>query len=292
MIAPERHSDITRLNQDGALLHNWVLGPRRLYELKFQGARRRNESDVSRYCPNCPAENRPGVLLGKSPTALTSTVETRWQVLNAFTWIVPDRLGDHTVKFGVDASVLRERGIEPAGFDGIFSFNTNAPFDPAVAGTYPFRYLRNEGNPETDFGGGVYAGFVQDSWTPTARITVNAGLRWDYQDAPGIAHDRDNVAPRVGLAYGLRDDGSLTIRGSYGLFYDQVILIISSNALRAATVTQGVLDPSEEITPGELASIPEPVPATTRTTAAPTPGTAKILLSSTTNGRWARHARK
>ena len=238
LIAPERHADVSRLNQDAAILYNHVLGSRRLFELKFQGARRRNESDVTRYCPGCPAENRPGLLLGKSPVTPSETIETRWQGLSAYTWVVPDVLGDHSIKFGVDASLLREGGREPAGFDGIFTFGTNLPFDASVGATYPVRYLRNVGDPETAFRGGIYAGFVQDSWTPTARLTVNAGVRWDYQDAPGISHDRDNLAPRLGVAYGLRRDGSLVLRGSYGLFYDQVLLIISSNALRAATVTQ------------------------------------------------------
>ena len=238
LIAPERRADVTRLNQDAAVLYNRVLGARRLLEVKVQGSRRHNESDVSPYCPGCIAENRPGLLLGKSPTAPVDTIETRWQAVTAFTWVFPSAAGDHTVKFGVDASVLDEGGIEPAGFDGIFTFSTNLSFDPSLAVTYPTRYLRNEGNPETTFRGGIYAAFAQDSWAPTARLTVNAGLRWDYQDAPGISHDRDNVAPRLGLAYAVSRDERLVVRGSYGLFYDQVLLIISSNAMRAATVTQ------------------------------------------------------
>ncbi len=238
LIAPERRADIERRNQDAALLYNRVVDGRRLYELKVQASRRSNESDVSRYCTDCPAENRPGLLLGKSPVAPTDTVETRWQAFNAFTWIIPDVAGDHTVKFGIDASLLREWGTEPAGFSGIFTFGTNTPFDPSLATTYPTRYLRNEGDARTDFSGGIYAGFVQDSWTPIPRLTVNAGLRWDYQDAPGIAHDRDNVAPRADVAYALSRSGDLVLRSNYGLFYDQVLLIISSNALRAASVTQ------------------------------------------------------
>ena len=238
LIAPERRSDVTRLNQDAAVLVNRVMGQRHLYELKFQGARRHNESDVSRYCPGCPAENRPGILLGKSPVAPVDTVETRWQALNAVTWLVPDLLGSHMVKVGVDASLIHESGSEPAGFAGIFTFGTNALFDPSLAATYPTRYLRNDGDPDTDFRGGIWAGFAQDTWMPTPRLTVNAGVRWDYQDAPGISHDRDNVSPRLGVAYALRRDSRLVVRGSYGLFYDQVLLIISSNALRASTVTQ------------------------------------------------------
>jgi hypothetical protein len=303
LIAPERHADITRLNQDAAVLYNRVLGARRLLEMKVQAARRRSESDVSRYCPGCPAENRPGVLLGKSSIAPVETTETRWQGLSAYTWLVPDALGDHSIKFGVDASLLRESGREPAGFDGIFTFGTNLPFDASVGATYPVRYLRNAGDPETDFRGGIYAGFVQDSWTPTARLTVNAGVRWDYQHAPGISHDRDNLAPRFGVAYGLRRDGSLVLRGSYGLFYDQVLLIISSNALRAATVTQtlfanpGYPDPFGP-NPRRAGSINLSVPSTT--VLAPgmeTPVTRQLsiglrqmrgLFALTVDGVWAR----
>jgi len=238
LIAPERHADITRLNQDVAVLHNRVLGARGLNELKVQGGRRANDSDVNRYCPGCAAENRPGLLLGKSPTAPVETSETRWQVVNALTWVIPNAAGDHTLKFGADASRLRETGLEPAGFDGIFTFGTNTPFNPSNAATYPVRYLRNEGTATTEFQGGVYAAFAQDSWTPARRLTVNAGVRWDYQDAPGIAHDVDNVAPRLGLAFTPWEDGHTALRASYGVFYDQVLLIISSNALRAVGVTQ------------------------------------------------------
>ncbi len=238
LIAPERHADITRLNHDFAVVHSHVFGARGVNELRFQRGHRGSDSDVSEYCPGCVAENRPGILLGKSPTAPVDTAETRWQALNAFTWLAPDLVGAHTVKFGVDAAVLRETGNEPAGFDGIFTFGTNTPFNPATATTYPTRYLRNQGDPGTDFRGGVYAVFAQDSWTPTRRVTVNAGLRWDYERAPGISHDVDNVAPRVGIAFMPREDGGTTLRANYGEFYDQVLFIISSNALRADTVTQ------------------------------------------------------
>jgi outer membrane receptor protein involved in Fe transport len=269
LIAPERHADITRVNQDVALLHNLVIGARRLNELKVQGIRRANDSDVSRYCPGCPSENRPGLLLGKSPTAPVETSESRWQVVNALTWLVPDALGDHTFKFGADVSRLREAGLEPAGFDGIFTFGTNTPFNPSNATTYPVRYLRNEGTATTDFHGGIYAAFAQDSWAPTHRLTVNAGVRWDYQEAPGISHDVDNVAPRVGLAFAPSENGDTTLRASYGVFYDQVLLIISSNALRADGVTQtlfsnpGYPDPFG-FNPRRSGAIGVAIPSTTR----------------------------
>jgi len=110
--------------------------------------------------------------------------------------------------------------------------------------------------------------FAQDSWKVTPRLTVNAGLRWDYTDAPGIANDRDNVAPRLGLAFTPSIDGATTLRGSYGLFYDEMLFIVSSNALRAANVTQtlfanpGYPDPFG-VNPRRTGSIAVAIPSTT-----------------------------
>jgi hypothetical protein len=294
LISPERRADVTRVNQDAAVLHNHVFGARGLNEFKFQGGRRANESDVTDYCLGCVAENRPGILLGKSPTSPNAVSEHRWQVVDALTWLPPRGAGDHMLKLGIDASLVREAGIDPAGFDGIFTFATNSPFNPANAATYPTRYLRNEGNPQTDFRSGVYAVFAQDSWRATPRVTVNAGLRWDYADAPGISHDRDNVAPRIGVAFTPSNDARTTLRGSYGVFYDEMLFIISSNALRADGVTQtlfanpGYPDPFG-INPRRTGSINVAIPSTTRLAAdMQTPSTEQATVG--VRQLWARLA--
>ena len=189
--------------------------------------------------------------------------------MNAFTWVPPATAGEHMIKVGGDASLVREAGIEPAGFAGIFTFQTNVPFNAANSSTYPTRYLRNEGNAETDFRSGVYVLFAQDSWRPASRVTVNAGVRWDYADGVGISHDHDNVAPRLGLAFTPWNDGRMTVRGSYGLFYDEMLFIISSNALRAEGITQtlfafpGYPDPFGP-NPRRPGSINIGIPSTTR----------------------------
>jgi hypothetical protein len=294
LISPERHADVTRVNQDAAVLNNHVFGARGLNELKFQGGRRANESDVTDYCLGCLAENRPGILLGKSPTSPNAVSEHRWQVVDALTWLPPRAAGEHMLKLGIDASLVREAGIDPAGFDGIFTFATNAPFNPSNAATYPTRYLRNEGNPETDFRSGVYAVFAQDSWRATPRVTVNAGLRWDYADAPGISHDVDNVAPRIGVAFTPSSDARTTLRGSYGVFYDEMLFIISSNALRADSVTQtlfanpGYPDPFG-VNPRRSGSINVAIPSTTRLAAdMQTPSTEQATVG--VRQMWARLA--
>ncbi len=100
------------------------------------------------------------------------------------------------------------------------------------------------------------AGFFQDDWRVNQRLTVNAGLRYEYFEPPydtddrmailnlttlqleqvgqngvprsGLNKDPNNVAPRVGVSYDLTGSGQWLLRGGYGLFYDSGTLIENS----------------------------------------------------------------
>jgi hypothetical protein len=78
----------------------------------------------------------------------------------------------------------------------------------------------------------LVAGWYQDDWRMTSRLTLNLGVRYDLITGhhseritllpwlPGnLPHDTNNIAPRLGLAYSLND--RTVIRGGYGLFYAQ-----------------------------------------------------------------------
>jgi len=89
--------------------------------------------------------------------------------------------------------------------------------------------------------------FAQDAWQLTPRLNVNYGLRYDYvgplhngdKNLPtfvpgsttglvvqgnGLDHlyspDRNNFGPRFGFSFQPRENGSLVIRGSFGVYFD------------------------------------------------------------------------
>jgi outer membrane receptor protein involved in Fe transport len=69
-----------------------------------------------------------------------------------------------------------------------------------------------------------YGMFAQDQWHVTPNLTLNYGLRYDFETGLGffVDPDRRSFQPRVGIAY---SPGSKTvIRAGYGIFYDKYSL--------------------------------------------------------------------
>ena len=71
--------------------------------------------------------------------------------------------------------------------------------------------------------------YVQDSWQPFSRLTLNLGVRIEKEDVPtfgavGVPIEfnwGDKAAPRIGGAYDIFGDGKSKIFASYGWFYDR-----------------------------------------------------------------------
>ena len=229
----QRGQDRDRRDQDFAVNDSWVVGARGVNEFRMQFARRYFNWDVSNYCPQCPTINRPGLGLGKASNMPQGRTEDRIQLANTFSYLVPDKAGSHSIKAGVDASFIDLFSEFHNNLDGTFTFTTSTPFNAAVAATYPTQFTQNVGNPIVRLNNNIYAAFVQDQWRPTDRLTLNLGLRWDYEDVVGIDHDKNNFAPRLGFVWDLNGSGLTVVRASAGIYYDQIFLNIPLNAENA-----------------------------------------------------------
>jgi carboxypeptidase family protein/TonB-dependent receptor-like protein len=125
--------------------------------------------------------------------------------------------GSHSFKFGFEYNYVTADNRSEDSLNGVFSFPTDAPFDPANASTYPERlqirvpaaqkFVVIAHNPSV---------FAQDDWKVNRRLTLNLGLRYDDES---ISQDNDNFSPRVGFAYDIGGQGKTVVRGGFGYFY-------------------------------------------------------------------------
>jgi hypothetical protein len=63
--------------------------------------------------------------------------------------------------------------------------------------------------------------FAQDQWKLTPKLTVNYGLRWDYETGLSafVNNDYNEFQPRLGFAYA--PASNTVIRAGYGIFFDR-----------------------------------------------------------------------
>src|SRR5882672_2278257 len=160
--------------------------------------------------------------------------------------------GKHALKFGVLINRINLVIGETVFNRGRLNFRTcNASnTDPLVC------FLNNE--PSLELGatkGGIgrrhfnyytYGFYGQDDWRATSRLTLNLGLRYEFNTSIREAHGlessfRDlntnpattytqgpimrnasfkNVSPRVGFAYDVTGTGKTSVRGAFGIYYD------------------------------------------------------------------------
>ncbi len=180
----------------------------------------------------------------------------RYQLADTATAIV----GDHTVKGGVDYLNDRIKNFFPGNFSGAYTFSSIAQYNRGVPDSYvqAFPGVGTTG-PLTEPNSKEYALFAQDEWRPRTDLTVSLGLRYDLQkfaqppvrnpdpqlaaagiDTSKLKTDRNNIAPRLGIAWTPND--KLVVRAGYGIFYGRTPAIMvgtahSNNGINVQTVT-------------------------------------------------------
>ena len=174
------------------------------------------------------------------------TVTNVYQVLDTAT-LALDR---HLLKFGFDVRASQQNGFRDVQSRGFLTFSSQAPVTrvaladlllgvPVYSGGAKLnnhQHLRTES----------YNLFLNDNFRLSSRLTISAGLRYEYNSPAvdttdraylynpatgslgkvgsagipraGYEADRNNIAPRLGLAWTV---GRTVLRGGYGVYFDQ-----------------------------------------------------------------------
>ncbi len=157
--------------------------------------------------------------------------------------------GTHNLKFGAD--VMRERFFQITDFAGIPSFSFTGQFTGSGLGDMllgiPFTADTSVGNSAQNLRATYTALYAEDDWRLRPSLTLNLGLRYEYQQTPwdtgnrtawfnpaigqqqysilgqvrnGIMTPRyDDFAPRVGFAWSPSFSKNTVIRAAGGVFY-------------------------------------------------------------------------
>jgi hypothetical protein len=205
------------------------------------------------FSPSIAIQTATGITIGK-PNFLDRTAypdEKRWQFADTVTM----NRGRHTFKFGGDfnhVSDLLDNLFQNAGaytYNNLHDFLTDRAIPTAK--NYA-RFNQGFGPTAFKFSTNDYNFFAQDDFRITPELTVNIGLRYEYQQlaSPQIPNpleprtarfpsDKNNFGPRVGFAYAWGGKSNTVVRGGYGIYYGRIINSTLSNAITNTGVAEG-----------------------------------------------------
>ena len=215
-----RGSTTTR---DIAVTGSWntSLTPRSVNELRgqFAGRRQTYESTDSQ---------GPGVVISGVAEFGTSYVgdSDRRQFYADIADTATHSRGQHLLKVGAGFKRIAVDGTVADGVRGLYAFRT---LDRFLGGRPDLTRIMS-GQADVDFAVSRGTAFVQDHWTPSAALTVDAGLRFDVAAFPSsLDMSSRQLTPRIGIAWTLTPEW--LIRGGAGLFADRLVLASIERAL-------------------------------------------------------------
>ena len=176
----------------------------------------------------------------------------QFQMAETLTWA----RGRHLARFGADLRTIAQDGYRDVQARGFLAFSDQVPITTNALADLLLGFPVTTGVAHVDnrqrLRTASYSAFAQDSIQIASRLTLSAGLRYEYNspavDADdraylydqatqslvqvgtggvprgGYAPDRNNWAPRIGLAWDVEGRGETVVRAGLGLYYDQSAL--------------------------------------------------------------------
>ncbi len=207
-----------------------TLTPHVVNELRGQVAYRGQENSRFDGSGTGPAIAISGVANFGGPTDVGFVYrETTPEINDTVTYL----RGSHAFKAGFSLRAIRDTQV--AASAATYTFPNIAAYLGAAAGTTPRSYsnfAQGLGNFSLDYNSLFSGFFAQDTWKPMRNLTLTYGLRYDLYKMPdanpaspflfsqSFRTDKNNWAPRVGLAWSPGHSQKTVLRASTGFFYD------------------------------------------------------------------------
>jgi len=205
--------------------------------------------------PNLQFFDLNGVQIGPDPNAPQESIQNTYQLTDNLSW----QKGAHTITTGVDV----KKFISPQ----TFTQRGRGDYEYNYVSDYLFDYVpdyvaeRTTGN-FVYYGDQIQLGaYVNDSWKIRPNFTINLGVRYErttvpygerlqtvnaISNVPGLITFGEpkaqnlNFEPRIGFAWSPGTSGKTSIRGGFGINYDQ--LFDNLGILSAAPQFQQTVD--------------------------------------------------
>jgi hypothetical protein len=270
-----------------------VFSPSLFNETKLQWARRSYEFRPVVAEPTLEITNL--LLMGKTTSDLDFYKERRLQAASSLLHV----RGGHQFKFGVDANAIQDEAGWDLFFPARIVFPTPAAFLNFTPALFWWPVLSNQTHPgfgipfsqavpsewrdatlfDMDYTSIGF--FAQDTWSATSKLTLTYGLRYDLEDYPEpyiTKPDRNNVQPRLGLAYAYSPRG--VVRAGFGVFTDRLVSSVGQVFTASTWSSRGDLPNARVLFPAVA-----PVVGRFRQTTVGGPGAPPAAVTFLTTGR-------
>jgi hypothetical protein len=185
--------------------------------------------------PNTPTlilDSPAAFVLGNAPFSVGSVFERQWSLSDRVDYVI----GKHTLQFGFDMSRAHDSDNNDGGADpneavdfgsflGSYEFSN---LEALALGQYNL-FSQSSGNPTFAFSVPYYGFYVQDTFRALPSLTLELGLREDFQVYPQPAKNPafpltgqypnqfKRLGPRLGFAW--QPASKTVVRGGFGDFY-------------------------------------------------------------------------